>query len=63
MNGVLVAELAVLFKLNPVGIVLFVLHIVVIALFALGAGKRYTRSRSSSHVCNSFMVLTPFRLP
>lgn len=51
MNGVLLAELAVFFKLDSVGVVLFVLHIVVIALFALGAGKRYTRSGSSSHLC------------
>lgn len=59
MNGMLAAELAVLFQLDPIGIVLFVLHIVVIALFALGASKRNTRSRSSSHICNSFMVLAP----
>jgi hypothetical protein len=37
---VLLAKLAILAKLDPLGIVLFVFHIVVIALLALGAGKR-----------------------
>ncbi len=60
MNGVLLAELAILFEFNPVRVVLLVLHIVVIALFALGACKRDTRSRGSCHVRNSFMVPTPF---
>lgn len=40
MHRVLFAELAVLLKLDSVGIVFLVLHIVVIALFAFRASKR-----------------------
>ena len=40
MHRVLFAELAVLLKLDSVGIVFLVLHIVVIALFAFRARKR-----------------------
>jgi hypothetical protein len=36
---VLFAETAVLFELNPFGIVLFVFHIVIVALFAFGASQ------------------------
>jgi hypothetical protein len=56
MNGVLLAELAIFFKLDSVGIVLFVFHIVVIALFALGACKRNTRSRCSRHICSTPLI-------
>lgn len=51
MNGVLVAELAVLFDLDTVGIVLLVLVVVVVALFALGAGERNLISLRVSHDC------------
>lgn len=40
MNGAFFAKTAVLFKLDPVGIVLFVFRRIVIALFALGAFER-----------------------
>lgn len=56
MNGVLVAELAIFFQFDSIRVVLLILHIVVVALFALGAGKRYTRSRSCSHISNSFRL-------
>jgi hypothetical protein len=49
MHGVLFAEFAVLFQLDSVGIVLFVLHVVVIALFAFGAGKRNLISGGVCH--------------
>ncbi len=39
MRGVLFAKRAILRKLDPVGIVLFILHIIVVALLALGAGQ------------------------
>ena len=42
MNGAFFAETAILFQLDPVGIVLLVLRGVVITLFALGALERYT---------------------
>ena len=42
MNGAFFAKTAVFFELDPVGIVLFVLCGVVIALFALGALERYS---------------------
>ena len=42
----LFAELAVLAKLDSVGVVLLVLHIVVIALLALGACQSNTRSHN-----------------
>ena len=56
MNGVLLAELAIFFKLYSVGIVLFVLHIVVIALFAFGASKRNSRPSSSRHICSTPLI-------
>ena len=40
VRGVLLAEAAVLVHLKTVGIVLLVLHGIVIALLALGAGQR-----------------------
>lgn len=40
MNGAFLAKTAVLFKLDPVGIVLFVFGGIVIALLALGAFER-----------------------
>ena len=42
MNGAFFAKTAVFFKLDSVGIVLFILSGVVIALLALGAFKRYS---------------------
>ena len=39
MNGVLAAEPAVLAHLQPVGIIFLVLHGVIVALLALGAGQ------------------------
>ena len=49
VNGVLFAELAVFLKLDSVGVVLLVLHIVVIALFALGACERNLIPRGICH--------------
>ena len=36
MNRVLLAELAVLFQFDTIGIVFLVFHVIVVALFALG---------------------------
>jgi hypothetical protein len=60
MNGVLVAELAVFLELDTIGIVFLVLHIVVVALFALGASQRDTRSRGSRHCLST---PSPMRTP
>ena len=49
MNGMLFAERAIFFELQPFGIILFVLHGVVISLFALRAFKRNFRSVYGSH--------------
>ena len=49
MNGVLFAERAILFELQPLRVVLLVLHGVVISLFALRAFKRNFRSVYGSH--------------
>ena len=57
MHSVLSAELAMLLHFDSVGIVLLVLHIVVIALFALGTSKR---NLVSSSVCHS--SLSPEKL-
>ena len=44
MNRVFLAKTAIFFEFQPVGVVLLVLHIVVVALFALGTSKSNTRS-------------------
>ena len=54
MQRVFVAKFAVFFEFDSLGIVLLVLHVVVIALFALGAGKRDTGSVDSRHLYISF---------
>ena len=41
MNGALFAKTAILFKLDPIGIVLFVFRGIVVALLAFCAFKRY----------------------
>jgi hypothetical protein len=50
MSRVLLAEGAVLHELNAIRGVLFVLHVVVIALFALGAGQANLVASGVSHV-------------
>ena len=44
MERMFLAETAVLVKFKPVGVVLFVLHIVIVALLAFGAGECDTSS-------------------
>lgn len=46
MNGVLVAKLTIFLKLDSVGIVFLILHIVVVSVLALGASKCDSRSHS-----------------
>ena len=48
MRGVFAAEAAILAHFQPVRIVLLVLHGVVVALFALRAGKGDLHSHSSA---------------
>ena len=55
MNGVLLAERAILFELQPFGIVLLVLGRIVISLLALCAFKRNFRSVYGSHLCKNSM--------
>ena len=48
MNGVLLAESAVLVHLKTIGIVLLVLHSVVVALFTLGTSQCYFYSHDGT---------------
>lgn len=47
MNGALLAESAILVKLNSVGVVLLVLHRFVVSLFAFAANKGNLNSHMS----------------
>ena len=49
MNGMLFAERAILFELQALGIVLFVLHRVIVAVLAFGALERDFCSVDGSH--------------
>ena len=49
MNGMLFAERTILFQLQPLGVVLFILHIVVISVLAFGALERDLGSVDGSH--------------
>jgi hypothetical protein len=63
MNGVLSAELAVLLKLDSFLVVLLVLHIVIVALFALGASERDSGSGSVCHdssLLKDYLKIHPF---
>ena len=59
MHSVLAAEAAVLVHLKSVGVVLLVLHGVVVALLALGAGQ----GNFDSHVGTSYSYKAGYCLP
>ena len=50
MEGVFLAELAILFHLDAIGSILFVFVRPVVAIFALGAGQRDIRPHDSASV-------------
>ena len=50
MQGMLAAETAVFIEFKSVRVILFVLHSVVVALFALTAGKSYLYSHNFRHL-------------
>jgi hypothetical protein len=55
----LLAELTILLKLDTIGIVLLVLHIVVVTLLALGTSQGYSISHNRPPVIFSVLEKTP----
>ncbi len=56
MESMFLAESAVLVHLQPVGCVLFVFHAVVVALFALRAGKGHFDSHNGTSIFSDFQA-------
>ena len=59
MNRMLLAELAVLLKLDTIGIVLLILHVVIITLLAFGTSQGYFISHNRPPVYFSALEKTP----